>query len=191
MGRSGTEARHFNPHTLTPRMKAALRLYGTGAVRTQKEACEAVGLNTRALAYRKWMDPRVDIFLAKLDQEIDAGTVDMSRVLVTLGRKAVVNIAKMAESATKEDVRFRANQDLADRSPETQKTHKLRMEEDIRMTPESIEALRAALLESARARVDYAEVIEGDYITVDEESSQRHLAQLPSPSSNGTRSSVP
>lgn len=134
----------------------------------------------------------MDIYLTQLEQEIHAGTVDMSKVLVQLGRKAVIGIAHLANDAAKEDIRLRANQDLADRSPETQKTHKVALEQDIRMTPESIEDLRKALLESARAKETYAEVLNGDYVTVDAESSVRHLKQLPAlAESNGTGHSVP
>lgn len=171
----------------------ALRLYGTGAVKTMGEAAQAAGMKKQGFYQARWRDHRVDIYLAKIDKEIDEGTVDMSKVLVHLGRRAVVNIAHLADNAQKEDVKLRANQDLADRSPETMKTHKVKLEEDIKMTPQAIEQLREALAESARAKLQFAEVTTGDYITVDNESSVRHLAQLPAPSheGNGTGHSVP
>lgn len=133
----------------------------------------------------------MDIFLAQLDREIQEGSVDMTKVIQRLGRKAIVNIAEIAQDLSiKADVRLRANVDLADRSPETAKTHKVKLEEDIRITPDAIEDLRKALLESARAKDEYAEVLTGDYVTVDEESSIRHLKQLPA-LLNGTGHTVP
>lgn len=188
MIRSGI-ARKYNPATLSPRVKVALRLYGSGAVPTMGKAADAAGLGRSTFYQTRHKDSRVDIYLARIDKEIDEGTVEMSKVLMHLGRKAVVGIAKMADDdSLKPDVRLRANIDLADRSPETMKTHKIKLEEDIKLTPESIESLRSALAESARSRVQFAQVISGDYITVDAESSVRHLAQLPAPfaSSNGT-----
>lgn len=184
--------RAMDPATLSPRVKMALRLYGTGTVRSLADAARAAGLHHEQLYGARYKDPRMDIFLLKLDKEINDGTVDMTQVLQKLGRRAIVNIAQLSEEAQKEDIRLRANQDLADRSPETAKTHKVALEQDIRMTPESIEDLRRALLESARAKETYAEVLSGDYVTVDAESSVRHLKQLPAlAESNGTGHSVP
>src|SRR5574338_737941 len=117
--------RSFDPSTLSPRVRMALRLYGTGAVPTLVEASRTAGLNDNALYFRRYHDKRMDIYLHQLDKEIHEGSIDMTKVLQRLGRQAVVNIAHLADSAQKEDVRLRANQDLADRSPETAKTHKL------------------------------------------------------------------
>lgn len=157
----------------------AARLYATSAVKTKKEACEAAGMNPNGLSYRRWMDKRLDIYLAQIEKQITDGTVDMSQVIQRLGRKAMLNIADLGENAQKEDVRLRANIDLADRSPETAKTHKLQLETDVRMRPEDIARLQATLAESAAARQSYAAAAEGDYVTVSEEDLPRRLALVP------------
>ena len=193
-GHRSNLAYKYDPNTLSPRVKLAIRLYGSGAVRTMSEASVAAGMSKQGLYFRKHQDRRMDIYLHQLEKQIHDGTVDMSQVLQRLGRQAIVNIAHLGTVAQKEDVRLRANQDLADRSPETAKTHKVKLEEDIHITPKAIENLQKALLESAASRAQFVQVISGDYVTVDEESSTRHMKQLPAPSnasSNGSGPSVP
>jgi len=99
----------------------------------------------------------------------------MSRVLTQLGRRAVVNIARLAEDGQKEDVRLRANQDLADRSPETAKHTKVDLGMDLQLPHSEIAALTKALTDSAEAREVFARAASGDYITVDDETLPRRL----------------
>jgi hypothetical protein len=120
------------------------------------------------LSQIKRVNPRMTELVNRIDKEIEDGTIDMSKVLVTLGRRAVRNIAHLAESAEKEDIRFRANVDLADRSPETVKTHKVQAEGSMNLRPEDVAALTHALVESARLRAKFPEAAIGDFIRVDD-----------------------
>jgi hypothetical protein len=164
---------------LSPRVKLATRLWASGACKTQKEAAQAAGIHPMYMSLVKRENPRMTELINQIDKEIQDGTIDMSKVLLTLGRRAVRNLAHLAENAEKEDIRFRANVDLADRSPETVKTHKVQAEGTMQLRPEDVTALTHALVESARLRAKFPEAAIGDFIRVEDP----QLA-LP-PSSNG------
>lgn len=165
--------------SLSPRVKMAAKLYVTGACKTKKEASIAAGLAPNYLTLLR-DNPLVNEYINRIEDRIEDGSVDMSKVLVTLGRKAVVGMARMMESETvKDDIRFKAMQDLADRSPETSKTIKQQMTSDLSMTVESAALLAAALVESARNKENYIQAAQGDYITVDIEKEVKLLPSGP------------
>lgn len=167
---------------LSPRVKLAARLYATGACKTKQEASEAAGLNKNYLTLLN-NNPYVSDLIREIDKQIETGVVDMSKVLVMLGRKAVVAIAgTMEDSTVKPELRFKAAQDLADRSPETSKTQKLAIDSQLTMTPESAQAIAAALVESARLQETYQSAASGDYIKVD---TTQGVKLLPSGGSSG------
>lgn len=140
---------------LSPRLRMAARYLASGACRTQKEASEAAGLHPNYLTMVKASgNEKLAAYLAELDSRIEDSTIDMSKILQGLGRRAVRNIANLMETADKEEIRFRAAVDLADRSNETQKTHKHQVEA-ISITSGDITALTVAMLESARERQRY------------------------------------
>lgn len=160
---------------LSPRTKLAARLYATGAARTIKEAAGIAGIHPVTLSGRLQTEPRMAAIASDIEHEMTAGIVDMSRVLQRLGRKALVNMEQLMDDGSKEEIRFRATQDLLDRSPETSKTQKLQLEGDFVMTQEQIETLTRALVESAEASQEYAAAADGDYVTADGEHLSRHL----------------
>lgn len=164
---------------LSPRVKLATRLWVTGACKTQKEAAQAAGIHPMYLSLVKRENPRMTELINQIDREIHDGTIDMSKVLIKLGRRAIRNIAHLSENAEKEDIRFRASVDLADRSPETVKTHKVQAEGEMNLRVEDVAAITRALVEGARLRQQFPEAATGNFIRVEDPS----LA-LP-PSSNG------
>lgn len=152
----------------SPRVRNALRLYASGAVKSKKEAAEAVGLSPQAL-YTPTMPSLGDTPTRRLMNEIDAAlddkTVDMSRVLAMLSRKAVKKINSLMDNSENEHIQLKAAVDLADRAPETSKTHKVAVA-NIRMNSDDAKELAAAMVESARARREFAHVAEGDFVQV-------------------------
>lgn len=166
-------------NALTPRIKLATRLYATGACRTKRDACIEAGLHPYVLTvYRD--DPQVKNLMASIDDELESGAIDMSKLRVLVGRKAYRNIAAiMEDDSVKMDLRLKAAQDLADRSPEVSKVMKLEVSEGLSLPGSKIDELLAAMLESAKARVDFSHVAEADYVTATDESAQRNLDQIP------------
>jgi hypothetical protein len=152
-----------------PRHKMALRLWVTGAVRTQGEAAKAVGSHYGYLSLLK-MNPKMQEYIRRLEREIDEKSVNMSQVMQELGRKGVQRIAQMMESEqVRDELRFRAAQDLADRSPETSKTNKLSIEGDLTLRSADAQQLMKALVEAAEVEREFRKDVEsGDYIKVDE-----------------------
>lgn len=156
--------------TLSPRVKTALRLYVSGAVRTQGEAARLSGMDKHYLSQLKVQNPVAQAYIAKLEAEIESGAVNMNAAIQQLARKGLMTIAKMMESdLVKDELRLKAAMDLADRSPETSKTNKLSIEADLSIRHEDANRLIAALVESSVAEATYAPLVsEGDYVKVDD-----------------------
>ena len=144
----------------------AARLYATGACKTQKEASAAAGLHPNYLTLLMSENRMVQDFVSRIDREIESDAVDMSKMLVTLGRRGVRNIAQLMENGESEQVRFKAAQDLADRSPETSKIQKHAVA-SFSIEGEDAKAIAAALVESATVSRQFAEVGSGDFVRVD------------------------
>lgn len=177
---------------LSPRVKLALRLYVMGAAKTKKEAAAMAGLQYSSLATIR-RDPQVLRFMEELDAEIAAEAVNTSELLKRLGRRAIRNIAGFMESeAVKDEVRFKAAQDLADRSPETSKVLKVHSEATLTMSPEDVLRLRAAMLDGAQNKILYAEAAEGNFVKVNDESTVRSLELVKenSPSPEGESNAI-
>ncbi len=166
--------------TLSPRAALAARLYASGACKTKGEAAEAAGLSKGyfyVLSSPKNGSERVRSLIEQVDSEIQSKTVDMSKVIELLGRRAVRNIADHMENASSEALRLKAATDLADRSPETQKTQRT-IAASFSVDGEDAKALAAAMVESANIQKKYAHVAEGDYIEVNVESGVDHYGQV-------------
>jgi hypothetical protein len=149
-------------------MKAATRLYESGAVRTKAEAADAVGLSRGAMYVMT--SPKVDNpHLKQLREEIDGAiadrTIDMSVVLALLGRRALTVINEVMEESDSDGLRLKAAQDLADRSPETSKTIKAAVA-NVNISGADAKELASALVRSARVKEKYAHVAEGDFVRV-------------------------
>lgn len=110
-------------------------------------------------------------YVAKLERDLDAGAVNMSAVMQELGRRGVQRIAAiMEDDNVKDELRLKAAQDLADRSPETSKTNKISLEGDLTLRTMDAAALVKALLEGNEVAEEFdRQVEEGDYVKVDSE----------------------
>lgn len=165
----------YRDKPLSPRVKLAARLYATAIAPTKKAACEAAGLEPNALSQLR-NEPKLNSLIARIDRDLESGVVDMQEVIRTLGRQAVRNIGQiMCDDSVKDEVRLTAARDLADRSPETSKTLKLQTETSLTISDENANLIRSAMLESARARLQYAEAAKGDYITATDEQTRSGL----------------
>ena len=152
---------------VSPRVRLAARLYATGACRTKQEASTAAGLHKYYLSYLN-RNPRVNSIIDRVDEALEEGAVDMSKLMATLGRRAVRNIAQLMEESPTEMIRFKAAVDLADRNPETAKTQKHQFESGLSVTKESAEALARALVEAAQLRQQFPSAANGDFVTVND-----------------------
>lgn len=173
----------------TPKTRHALRLVAAG-VHTAREASRLIGRNPGYITNLKKVNPHVRAYLKKLEDDIDAGTVNMSVAMQELGRKGIVMIARMmeAEGVVKDELRLKAAMDLADRSPETSKTSKISVEGDLTLRQGDAAALMSALVEAAEASRTYrAEVSQGDYVKIDDGSALTPM--LPPPQGGVSRDS--
>lgn len=152
---------------ISPRVRNAIRLYASGAVKTKREAAAVAGLG-KSTFFDLRANPLVNAQIARITQQIDDNTVDMSAALLRLGRAGVAKVAELMETAKKEEVQLKAAQDLADRSPETSKVHKVALEADVTLPASTVNDLVKALLEQASRKERYIEAAEGDYIKVNE-----------------------
>lgn len=141
----------------------AARFLVTGEAKTQADASRLAGLHPNYLGMLiNSGNPRLLEYIEKLEERLDDGAVDMAKVLTMLGRRAVRNLAIMAEMSESEAIRFKANQDLADRSPETSKTQKIAMA-SLSLESEDVKHLAASMVEAANVRRLFAEEVQGNY----------------------------
>jgi hypothetical protein len=149
----------------------AARLYGSGACPTKKAASAAAGLHPNYLSMMT--APKNGNELAKrlvtdVDVMIQDQTVNMSRVLSILGRRAIGSIDQLRRESSNENIQLKASIDLADRAPETQKIQRLQVEA-LHIGASDAKALAAAMVESAANREQHKQHFAegGEYIKVD------------------------
>ena len=150
-------------HTLSPAVARALDLWATGAVKTKKEAAEAVGLHKQTL-YLNSRSPAGRAYVETAHTIIQDRAIDTSVLIEKLARRGIEVIAGLMEDAEKEDIRFRAAQDLADRGRETAKTQKLSVE-SYTISNRDVSALAQAMVAAANLRSQFPEAAEGNFLT--------------------------
>lgn len=151
---------------VSPAVRLAARLYATGACKTKKEASAAAGLHPNYLTLlTSNNNPLVNGLIAEIDAKLAEDSLDMSALIVKLGRRAVRNMAALMEDAQSEMIRFKAAQDLADRSPETVKTQH-HVVDSFHASREDVDRMIAALTESSGMAQEFAEAANGDYVRV-------------------------
>jgi hypothetical protein len=138
----------------------ACRLYGSGAVKTKREASIMAGLHPNTLTVTTGRSEQANRLISDLSARIEDETVQTSVILQHLGRKALSKIAALMEHADSEHLQFKAAQDLADRAPETQKVQRVAME-SLTLSGKDVQALADAMVESAREREQYASARDG------------------------------
>lgn len=109
--------------------------------------------------------PEATEIMDRVEQEIHDKTVNMSAILDTLGREALVRMRGLMKESKNEAIQFKAAADLLDRSQETSKVQKHQVAA-FTVGAEDAKMLAAAMLRSAQARGRYAEAAEGDFIRI-------------------------
>lgn len=146
----------------SPRVKMALRLYGSGAVTSMSEAARLAGC-AASTAYVAKLQVNGLAMMERLDRNIEERSVSMSAVIAALGQKAVERMEKLMDHGTTEQIQFQAAKDLLDRNPETSKHSKLQVD-SFTIDGRDAAGLAAAMVEAARVRSAFAEEVRGDYV---------------------------
>lgn len=137
---------------LTPRVKQALRLWATGIVRNKGEAAKIAGVSPAYLSILTSSgNPHVTEFIESLEKKLGDEAVNMADLVREVGRRAFRNTAYLMEHAAKEDIQFRAAQDLMDRSPELSKIQRHQVE-SVHIGAGDLDRLMGAMVETARMR---------------------------------------
>lgn len=151
-----------NKGKISPATARAIDLLMTGAVKTQKEAAEAVGLSAVSLGMNIRSAAGIQ-YINSAHEAIRDKTIDTSVLIDKLSRRAVEVIGDLMEDAQKEDIRLRAAIDLADRGKETAKTQKLQVD-SFTVSGRDVASLAEAMVAAAQLRETYAEAATGNYL---------------------------
>ena len=155
---------------ISPRVRLAARLYQSGAVASKREASEAAGLHPSYFSLvsspnHHLYNPEVTELMDEIDRQIQDKTVDMSAVLQTLGREALSRMRQVMKESKNEAIVVKAAADILDRSPETSKIQKHQVA-SFSVSGDDAKLLAAAMVRSAQAREQFAEVASGDFVRV-------------------------
>lgn len=174
-----------NPYVNTepsPRVKLALRLYTSGICKTKRESAIAAGLSPQTLYMLTQpgagSEP-VKRLQSDLDHMLNDETVTMSHVLSRVGRRAIGRIAQIMETA-KDETALKAAQDLADRSPDTQKTQRIHVD-SFSLNGEDAKELAKALLESTNTERQFDHVATDGLVEIKLEAPETPLLPAPEP----------
>jgi hypothetical protein len=161
---------------ISPRVRLAARLYATGACATKQEAAEAAGLSpsyfsvitapgggegTGPVAKRR----QVHTFMDDLDQKLEDKIITTSAALELLARKALTKVGDLMENSGNQAIQLKAAQDLLDRNPETSKVQKIATA-GFTLDAADAKEMAAALVASARIRLQFESDVQGDYVRV-------------------------
>ena len=155
------------PHRfIPPRTKMALKLYVSGAVRTQREAAEIAGV-TQATVSNARRSLNGKAYEESFDSQVMERAVSLSAVIAKLSEKALNVMEEQILHGTTEEVKFKAAKDILDRNPETSKTNKIQVE-SFTLSGRDAKELAAALAEGRMASHLDAEVSSGDFVKIEE-----------------------
>lgn len=144
----------------------ALKLYVSGAARTQAEAAEATGVSKQAISIAR-NTPTGRRLEAGFDDAVQERAVSLSAVIAKLSEKALMVMEEQIENGSTEEVRFKAAKDILDRNPETSKTNKVQVE-SFTLGSRDAKELAAALLEGRATEQKFKELESADYVRVDQ-----------------------
>ena len=151
----------------SPRVKMAARLYATGACKTKREASRVAGLHPNyltMLTQPSGGSESVKHIVNETDAMLENEAVEESVILRKLGRQALKALAGLLHSDNLH-VRFKAAQDLADRSPHVAKTQKVQIE-SLTLSGQDVQELARALTESHKRSDKFDQVVSVGLIEV-------------------------
>lgn len=181
MPKHPSTARELLPHeyrikALTPRVRLATRLYHTGLCKTKADAAEKAGLNKATFYLISTTSSEVASLAEQVQRELEDETIDAARIVKRLGRKGLGIVAEIADNPlNKAEVRLKAAQDLADRSPETSKVINVNARVETPLSEDQVAALRRGMIEAAALRDKFAKAAEGSFVTVTDANTARSL----------------
>lgn len=147
----------------------AARLWASGAVKSKKAACEAVGLSTTYLSLLSRdavANPEIVSIIGDVDRAIHDKSITLSAVIALAARRAVEKVNRLIDS-NNEHIALKAASDILDRNPETSKTQKLQVA-SFSLEGQDAKDLAAALVRSAEVRERYGAIAEGDFVKIGE-----------------------
>lgn len=156
-----------------PKTKMALKLYVSGAVRTQREAAEIAGVSACTVSNAR-RSAAGQAFEKHFDTQVAEKAMSLSAVIARLSVKALAVMEDQIDNGSTEDVQFKAAKDILDRNPETSKTNKVQVE-SFTLGNKDAKEIAAALTEGAALRRFDSEVAEGDFVRVQEVSERPSL----------------
>ena len=143
-----------------------LKLYVSGAVKTQREAAAAVGVTAQSISNaRRSLTGKS--FEKGFDTEVTERSMSLSAVIAALSVKALDVMEEQITNGSSEDIRFKAAKDILDRNPETSKTNKIQME-SFTLTGRDAKELAAALAEGRILQPMDMQAMTGDVVRVAE-----------------------
>lgn len=152
----------------------ATMLYASGVAATKREAALAAGLAPQTFYMSSTMSEPTQRLHNEIQELIADESVRTSAILEKLGRRAIGTIAQLMETG-KDEIKLKAAQDLADRTPDTQRTQQV-VVPTFSLAATDVAALAAALVESSRERERYRYVTEG---LVEVNIDEKPMPQLP------------
>lgn len=169
-------AHEYRLKALTPRVRLATRLYNSGLCKTKAEAADKAGLSRSVFYIVSQTDPQVASLAEQVQRELEDETIDAARIVKRLGRKGLGIVAEIADNPlNKAEVRLKAAQDLADRSPETSKVINVNARVETPLSEDQVAALRRGMIEAAALRDKFAKAAEGSFVTVTDANTARSL----------------
>ena len=148
---------------LSPKAKLALKAVILGGLK-HKQAAQIADIHPAYVTVLK-NSPDGKAYCSELEADLTDRTIETSSLLSKLGREAVERIATLMRHSNNEAIQLRASQDLADRAPGTQKIQKHQVE-SFSINSRDAQAIADAMVESARVKRSFGEVLSGDYIRV-------------------------
>jgi predicted nucleotide-binding protein len=154
---------------LSPRVRMALRLYVHGVVKTQIEAARIAGLSN-AYFCQVVNSPAGQTYMKSAHNIIEENAHDVNALIKRLSHRAIEVIGGLMEDASKEDIRLRAAQDIADRGDETAKIQKHQVE-TFTLSGADARAIAESMVQAAAVRERFKELkVENfDHVNVDEQ----------------------
>lgn len=148
---------------LSPAAKLALRAT-TLAAMSNKAAGEMSGISGEYISQIKQSTPGRE-YIRELENKLDEKTLDTTALLEKLGHEAIHRIGGLMRWSEDEAIVLRASQDLADRTPRTQKTHRHHVEA-FTLSGKDAQALATAMVEAAELKDKFIGAVNGDYVRI-------------------------
>jgi CRP-like cAMP-binding protein len=157
---------------VSPRVRMAALLYASGAAKTKGHAARAAGITKEYFVNMSNLNGETRRIINEMQEMILDESVATSAILQKLSRRAIGKLADLMDSPV-DAVAFRAAQDLADRGPETQKTQRFQVDA-LTISGQDVQAMCAAMVESARSEQKYANVATDGLVEVDTDQRIEH-----------------